>query len=317
MFLVQFFLSDEQVKKLWSKKRVLVSYKKKPNYKLSLNEKNYKLYMESIKRKNSFFLLLSEEELSENFQNKRIKTPTKKGKMCSVEGNKYEKNVYNIVKKCKINNELFNTQEEWELAGSSSKNDIICNFEGNNVNTEIKKCNSPDWMQCSIKKENGVWIPKDGKNSKECKMIFYNLIKDRNLYNGSVPPFFERNITHKEWTEIKKDSTLWNDIYFDIPSDTIQKLYSSKGCHYIQLSDFGLYHLGNDICNFGVPYFQVEQQIRIRTKVHQSVNREGFCNLSVMMAAKPVHLNNLQPSLYSLDDSDKLPPSLSYNDNLG
>ena len=316
MFPIKVFLSDEQVKKLWSKKRVLVTYKKKPNHKLSLTENNFKLYIESIKRKKGFFILLSEEELYENIQNGSLKVPTKKGKMCSVEGNKYEKNVYNIVKKCRINNELFNTQEEKDLAGSSSKNDIICNFQGNHVGTEIKKCNSPDWMQCSIKKENNVWIPKEGKNSEECKMIFYNLIKNHNLYNGTVPPFFERNITHKEWIQIKKESNLWNDLYFDIPSDTIQKLYSAKGCHYIQISNYGLYHLGNDICNFGVPYFNTEQQLRIRTKVHQSANKEGFCKLSVMMAAKPVNLTNLKTSPYSLDNINKLPPSLSYDDNL-
>lgn len=317
MFLVPVFLSEEQVKKLLIKKRVLVTHKKKANRRLLLDEKNYKLYTESIKRKKGFFILLSEEELYENIQNEILKIPTRKGRMCSVEGNKYEKNVYHIVKKCSIKKKLFNTQKENDVAGSSSKNDITCNFEGNNVGVEIKKCYSPDWMQCSIKKENGTWIPKDGKNSEACKMIFHNLIQHQNLYMGAIPPFLEKNITHEEWINIKKNSNLWNDIYFDIPSDTIQKLYSAKGCHYIQISNYGLYHLGNDICNFGVPYFKVEQQLRIRTKVHQSANKEGFCKLSVMMAAKPVRLTTLKGSPYSLDNINKLPSSLAYDDNLG
>ena len=51
-----------------------------------------------------------------------------KGFMCSVSGKKYEMEVYNIVKKCKLNGKDFNTQTEVELGGCSSKNDIECNM---------------------------------------------------------------------------------------------------------------------------------------------------------------------------------------------
>ncbi len=43
-------------------------------------------------------------------------------------GKKYELEIYNIVKKCMINNKLFNTQTINELGGCKSHNDIICNY---------------------------------------------------------------------------------------------------------------------------------------------------------------------------------------------
>ena len=38
-----------------------------------------------------------------------------KGAKCSISGKQYELKVYNIVKKCKINNNYFNIQNEDEL----------------------------------------------------------------------------------------------------------------------------------------------------------------------------------------------------------
>jgi len=67
-----------------------------------------------------------------------------------------------------------------------------------------------------------------------------------------------------------------NDQYIDIPSDIISRLYKAKLCNYIQISNgYGLYHLGDNVCNFDVPLFNIEQQIRIRTKIHTRKNKKG------------------------------------------
>jgi hypothetical protein len=50
-----------------------------------------------------------------------------------------------------------------------------------------------------------------------------------------------------------------NDLFIN---DTIAKLYSNKGCSYIQISKYGLYHLEKDICKFNVPYFKCKQVLR-------------------------------------------------------
>jgi hypothetical protein len=122
------------------------------------------------------------------------------------------------------------------------------------------------------------------------------------------------DITHEKWLQIKKDADgKWDDQYFDIPNDTIRKLYREKGCQYIQISDgYGLYHLGEDVCNFSVPVFDIEQELRIRTKIHERKNKQGFCKLSVTIAAKPKNIKSLNKSPYSLDDENKLPVSLIY-----
>ena len=107
-----------------------------------------------------------------------------------------------------------------------------------------------------------------------------------------------------------------NTRYIDIPSNTIKKLYFAKGCKYIQISDgYGLYHLGKDICGFDVPLFETEQQLRIRTKIHETKNKKGFCKLSVTIACQPKNIKELTPSKYSLDNKDKLPINLIYNSN--
>ena len=242
-----------------------------------------------------------------------------KGAKCSEEGGKYEIIIYKVVKKCYINKKKFNSQKKEHLGGSSNNNDIECDFQGQKIGIEAKKCKTPDWMQCSIKFDPLTKKWKGGKKSKipiECREMFDNLINNINLYDGEIPPFMKKPITHEEWKKIKKQTDKWNDRYIDIPPDTIRKLYSLKNCYYIQISEYGLYHLGNDICNFGVPLFNIEQQIRIRTKIHCTKNKKGFCDLSVMAACQPIDIKKLTKSKYALDNKDKLPPNLTYDDNL-
>jgi len=239
-----------------------------------------------------------------------------KGARCSVEGKKYEKKIYSIVKHCIIEEQLFNTQMENELGGCDSHNDLECNYNGTkNIPIEIKKKNTPDWMQSVIhyNKDTHKWFgSKNNKIPETSKQLFETLIKDNTLFNGNIPPFLYKNITHSEWIQLKQDTNDFNDTYIDCPNDTIKKLYSEKGCYYIQISDLGLYHLGNDICGFKVPEFLCEQQIRVRTKIHTKCDANGFCKLSVTIACKPKHIKSVVPSPYSLDTIDSLPEKLVY-----
>ncbi len=238
----------------------------------------------------------------------------KKGSESSRNGKKYELCVYNTIKNCRINGKEFNTQKEDELGGCSSKNDIECNLNSEkDVPIEIKKMKSPDWMQCSIKydSESKMWkgssknkIPESAKN------IFEELISSITLFNNKIPPFMINNITHNEWVKIKKETTDFNDVYIDCPDDTIKRLYKEKGCKYIQISEKGLYHLGDDICNFGVPEFICPQHIRVRTKIHSKQNSKGFCILSVTIACQPKN-SKYDKSNFSLDNKLLLPSNLS------
>jgi hypothetical protein len=245
----------------------------------------------------------------------KIVTPISKGKLCSLEGIFYEKVIFNITKKCKLEKKdmFFNTQEEKELGGSGADNDIICNYnKEKDLPIEIKKKKTPDWMQCCLKFIDNKWSSTIySKIPEKSRAIFNNLIEGINLYDGEIPPFIGNKITHGEWVKIKQTGK-FKDFYKDIPNDTIKKIYKEKGCYYIQVSDKGLYHLGEDICNFGVPEFICEQEIRIRTKVHTRKDKKGFCHLSVMSACKPKDVNKLMDSPFSLDKIEKLPKNLKY-----
>lgn len=129
-----------------------------------------------------------------------------KGSQCSISGNNYEKQIYNVVKNCNINDKPFNTQNVENLGRSSCQNDMNCNFKNiEDIGIEIKKHNTPDWMQCSIKYDinSNKWKISKGKNPKECGEIFMELISNLWLYDGDIPPFIINPITYDEWIQIK------------------------------------------------------------------------------------------------------------------
>ena len=280
---------------------------------LNIYKKYQDISMELEKTKRE--LEKTKEEL-EDIKNKKMKVSR-----CSKEGKKYEQVVYEIVKKCSIvssENEKhqFNTQELSDLGGCSYRNDLECNYMGEkNIGIEIKKKNTPDWMQCSLKYdiEKNKWIGSNrNKIPKESKKIFELLLEKNNskIFNGKIPPFIKNSITHEDWLKLKSETGDFNDQYFECPEDTIKNLYNRKGCNYIQISEMGLYHLGEDKCGFNVPEFKCPQKLRIRTKIHNRKNKKGFCNLSVTLSCMPVNIDNLYKSNYSLDDSIKLPKNL-------
>lgn len=232
---------------------------------------------------------------------------TKIGDKIRNSGKNYELKIYNILKNCKINNKFFNTQLENDIGYN---NDFECNFSNIKIGIEVKKCTTPDWMQCSIKYNNinKKWEP--SKNSKlpiECQNIFKNNIDKINIFDGRIPPFLEKKIRYNNWIDIKNN---WKYIYINVDKNCIKELYKIKGCYYIQISNYGLYHLGNDICNFNVPEFNIHQQIRIRIKIHRKKDKNGYCDLSVIASFKPIEIKSLNKSKYSLDNIKKLPLNL-------
>ena len=84
----------------------------------------------------------------------------RKGQLASVNGKKYELQVYNILKKTYLNNYRFNTQKISDLGGCSNKNDLGCNLRNHQkiIGIEIKKCKTPDWMQCAIQKKKNIGL---------------------------------------------------------------------------------------------------------------------------------------------------------------
>jgi len=238
-----------------------------------------------------------------------------KGSQCSVKGNEAERKVWEICKELNICTVDIN-----QLGGSSADIDIPCNFNGITFGIETKsKLTAPDWTQLSITPDdNFIWRSKgNNKIPEKSKILIENLLKDAaikiNIFNGKIPPFIERPMKHSEWLEIKRLTDDYNDIYINCPNNFISECYKHKGCHYIQLCDgHGLYHTGEDICNFNVPYFQIESRLRIRIKIHSTENSHGYMSASVMASLQPVIKNTkiLTPSPYSLSEKERIPPNL-------
>lgn len=250
---------------------------------------------------------------------KKEEKTSKKGSKCSKSGKDYEKKVYNIVKYCYLNGEKINKQNEKELGGSSSRCDLMLI---KNAGVEIKRGFVPDWSQCSIIFDNKTmsWIAKpDGRNLNEVKKIFNKLLKGHKLFNGKNP-LNEKKMLHREWKELKEKTKDYVDNFINIPSDTIKEIYKLKGCAYIQIHKFGLFHLGKDVLEFDVPEFNIEQIMRIRIKVHSTgiVENEPDknCTLSVTASLRPKDIDSFKPLKrkfqYSLDKIKKLPKNLIY-----
>jgi len=233
-----------------------------------------------------------------------------------IEGNLYERKIYDIIRHIKLNHSSFNTQPSTSLGGSLSRNDIECNHTVFDVPIEIKKFNTPDWMQCRIQynKNRNRWEPVlQGKIPNDCRTIFKTLLERASIFDGDIPPFVKENITYEQWLRIKRSTNKWNDYYIDIPNHIIRDLYRNKGCSYIQISGgFGLYHLGEDECGFKVPEFIPDQQLRIRIKIHSRCNSRGFCSLSVTASCQPKNIKMFGRSPYSLDSKYTLPVNLTY-----
>jgi hypothetical protein len=237
---------------------------------------------------------------------------------CSISGNAYERKIYSILKNTYISGNRFNCQLERDLGGSSANNDLTCVFGNRHIGVEVKKGTSPDWMQCSLffNIQTGSWEGSvKGKIPPESRKTFNTLLNGVVLFNGKIPPFVNSKITHQEWLNVKNNCTDFKDHYLHIPENTIKNMYTNKDCYYIQISGYGLYHLGTDICNFNVPEFIIKQRLRIRTKVHGKKNKNGFCSLSVTAACQPICIKSLTKSKYSFDDKSLLPESLIWVKN--
>jgi hypothetical protein len=243
----------------------------------------------------------------------RLKDPlnNKRGSLCSQEGNKYELLIHKHVLEVKhIDSNLrFNTQSREQLGGSSHNNDLECNFKNwFDIGIEIKKMNTPDWMQTVMMYDNNRWdVSQSGKISLECREIFRLIMYNHfdNVFEGKFPKL--KGITYDEWLLEKHK---FKDEYYECPDDTISKLYAAKGCQYIQISSKGLYHLSSDTCQFGTPLFSCPQKLRIRIKVHCKKNSKGLACLSVMLSCLPKKITDIKPSPFSLDNRYKLPKQL-------
>ncbi len=250
---------------------------------------------------------------------------SKKGRNSHNAGRSYEIEILNILNKTTLNGNPFNIQVESEIG--KTDNDLKCNYlDIRDLSIEIKKRKAPDWVQCTLQynQSNKKWsVSRKSRLPSECISIFEdyinNNVTNEEIFRGDIPPFQFKNIMYDEWVHLKNTNAKFKDQYFtkNVPSNIISKLYSAKNCHYIQISNFGLYHLeSGDILDLGVPPFKIKSKLRLRVKVHEKKKGpNGSAILNAMISFMPVKLHPklLEPSKYSLDDALKLPPSIVFH----
>jgi hypothetical protein len=89
---------------------------------------------------------------------------------------------------------------------------------------------------------------------------------DFKLWEGRVPSFVKGDRTQDTWN---KEAASFRDVYVNADNTAVANFYKKKGTHYIQIEGKGLYHTGEDPCNFGVPLFSCSTRLRIRCKRHK------------------------------------------------
>ena len=93
MYNISIYFSKEQKKKLIKGKSIFV--KSTGNNNILVNSNNYQKYSKFLKNKKRFLLSFTNEEIEVNLRQNNFLI-SKKGAMCSIEGNKYENIVLNV-----------------------------------------------------------------------------------------------------------------------------------------------------------------------------------------------------------------------------
>lgn len=228
-------------------------------------------------------------------------TQNRKGSNCSISGKSYELKVHSV-----LNNSVIALDKT--VGGSTHCIDISGYYNGTRIGIEVKKGRAPDWVQCRIDYNEDCkrWMCVSRcSHPDDVYTIFDTIIERTCVFNNIRPPI---GLSHQTWKTLKASTNTWNDMYIDIDPAVVGTLYAIKGCQYIQISGYGLYHLGENPLNVGVPPFIVKSRMRFRVKVHAS-NISGRCKLSVTASCIP-YIRLLPKSKYSLDSVVSMPPEI-------
>uniref|UniRef100_A0A6C0CB36 Uncharacterized protein n=1 Tax=viral metagenome TaxID=1070528 RepID=A0A6C0CB36_9ZZZZ len=246
----------------------------------------------------------------DEFENTLITIHKKYSGKAAASGKAYERDTLDVCHKIKFKGSSSPLTTKKNTAGSSAGVDVIIKHGVNEIGIECKK-KFVEGMQMTLQfdRTSGSW-KSGGKNKipEDAKILFEKNIGDMKIFNGKIPKFMNEKITHDEWLRIKKSSPDFSDVRFPCSNNLISKMYHAKGCQYIQVGSHGLYHTYQDVCGFGVPYFECESFIRIRTKIHAR-NKQGYMAASVTSSVMPCMLK-IQKSPFSLDSFDQLPKNV-------
>jgi len=147
-------------------------------------------------------------------------------------------------------------------AGAGHSDDVSCTISDTLIGIECKTKGGF---------EGGGRVMKlvEGKLSVVEGGIIKTLLGDYVPFEGRIPSFLQGDSLFDTW---KSEKDLFKDEYINAPSYAIAEYYRLKGSQYIQIEGKGFYHTGIDILELGVPLFETQTKLRIRTSKH--INRK-------------------------------------------
>lgn len=183
----------------------------------------------------------------------------------------YEETINKLLKKHKIQDKSFHG------AGSDSNApDAEITIRGVKYKVEVKLDLKVDFGQGSLDYDlkKNKWSLSGAKTpSAEQMRKFLESIKVPELVNSSrgwggkgAPRKFTVPLNKFKPVDVAYDYKHFTDKFVDVPNDAVSKYYASKKTYYIQIGEFGLYHMGKDPANLGTPAFKPQLRLRIRLK---------------------------------------------------
>ena len=247
----------------------------------------------------------------------------KSGNRSSRNGKEYEIEIHRVLQNVMIvftkMNRIkiipFHTQHEKELGGSSSKTDIVCQLDDiHRIGIEVKNNIHCEFIQLDIHPiGNNKWTGplRTTKNSHPETVIQRYLLELENnkmtLFDGDLPPLKKSRQEFDTWQKKFLEKHKTKDYTWECQTENfIQLNYREKGNHYIQIRDYGLFHLGEDVCHFGCPEFKPKKTfIRIRCK-----RRGGSQSAPSSITMSAFIKKPFEKSKFSLDHCKRLPKNL-------
>ncbi len=199
-------------------------------------------------------------------------------------GDEYEDKITKILKYKKI------LPKDYKRAGASDKTDINFEYDDKKYNIEIKADKNADYGQKFLNWEKNCWTwVKDDNVTK--------MYKSMNIIENYIDKNFKPIRYSKDKLLITEKDKKYDQDHFEkpdieLPLNTLFEYYAEKNCYYMQLENYGLYHLKNDINNLGVPKFDGRISLRLRAKTIYSTGRKQKKNSK----GKTVLINTGKPT---------------------
>jgi hypothetical protein len=172
-----------------------------------------------------------------------------------------------------------------QTAGSTNAHDVVIVHDGQQYGVEVKSKNATEGGQKMFQFRDGCLCMDDE--------YFKSLIGDYVPFKGEVPSFLKGDKSFETWVNEKHN---FKGEYIPVGNNAVTRYYENKGSKYIYIESKGMYHTGEDPCQFGVPLFLSNTRIRIRCKQHGSSSVPG----SVM--ASLVFKHPMEKSCFVLTD---------------